>query len=258
MVERRQSVEQVIGTVPVGALAVRDIDNAVVLRPGVARKTHVEPVERRLAPPGRRQAGARQRPELEHVLDAVAPVADAFVAGPIRPQRCLRAAELLRHHSDPLGGLHARFRIIGQRIPRRREAARIHPQMVLQERGAPRGRREHDRAAADQRAPYGLARVRIEIAVEPVVDQRQPEQLVPRRQVLPIPVPQPPMRITARGQRPLLRRGEVLLLARQQVRHRQIRQLVADLALPELLIARRVLHLQTPAAATPQRNPPAA
>src|SRR5208337_4172272 len=89
----------------------------------------------------------------------------------------------------------------------------------------------------DQRPADGLPGFGVQVAVAPVVDEPQPVELMTRRQVHTVDPPQTPRLVVAGGQGPLPGCLQVGLLAGHDVGHRQQRQGVAHLALPELLVA---------------------
>ena len=108
----RQSAQQVVGAVPVPARTVGDIDDRIRSRPRLARQAEVERIAGRVPPPVvlvqiHAQTLAGHVHELEQVFDAVLPIADAFVAGPVVAQGVRRPAELVQRKADPqLGVFH--------------------------------------------------------------------------------------------------------------------------------------------------------
>lgn len=95
----------------------------------------------------------------------------------------------------------------------------------------------HGRRPLDQRPADGLPGFGVQVAVAPVVDEPQPVELMTRRQVHTVDPPQTPRLVVAGGQGPLPGCLQIGLLAGHDVGHRQQRQGVAHLALPESLVA---------------------
>ena len=93
----------------------------------------------------------------------------------------------------------------------------------------------------------------VQVVVAPVVDQGQPEKLVAGGQVHAVDPAQAPGLVAAGGQRPLAGGVQILLLAGQDVGHRQHRHGVAHLALPELLVAAVAVVVDVGGRAAPDR-----
>ena len=239
-----QTAQQVVRAVPVPARAVGDVDDAARARPRGARQAEIQRIAGRAPPPVvlvqvHAQKLAGHVHELEQILDAVFPVADALVAGAVGAQRIDGPPELVQGEADPQLGV---FHLVEHGQPGNRQSAGVDPQMVLQVRPPPPrlargGGFEHGRAAADDRLADRAASGLVQIGIAPVVDDPQTEQLVPGGQVHAVDPAQSPGLVAARSQRPRLSALQVLPLAGQHVGHRQHRHGVADFALPELLVA---------------------
>ena len=185
------------------------------------------------------EVGRGQIHELEHVLDAVLPVADPLVAGAVRPQRRHGPPELVQRQADPALRL---VHLVEQSQSGNGHARDVDPQMVLHVRTVPPrlppGRRlEHGRGPFDQRFTNPPFCRPIQVLIAPVIDQSQTKKLVTGCQIHTVDALQAPSLVVAGSNRPLARGVAIPFLAGQNMGHRQYGHGVAHLALPELLIA---------------------
>ena len=108
--------------------------------------------------------------------------------------------------------------------PAAAQAADVDPEMILHVGAVPVGiaggrRLEHGRGTLDEGLPDMLPTGLVEVAIAPVVNDRQAEKLMPRRQIHAIVTAVAPGGVVAGGQRPLLGGVEILPVAGHQIRH---------------------------------------
>ena len=176
--------------------------------------------------------------ELHHVLDAVAPVGDAFEGSAVVAEEAQGYAVLFEGKRYPLAGV---FGLPVEREAGGGDAGDAYPEVVLEIIVGPvylivGGGLVLERRVPHHAFPDGRARLVIQIVVEPVVGEGDAVQLMPGGEVPVLEYAAAPRGIGKRLEHPSPGRVEVLRFPCEQVRYGQVGHHLADGALPQLLV----------------------